>query len=334
VKEFYMKLAPYAFKRQFWHIPILQAKFDARGLRKQIENIVGNRLLETPDLLTGFAIISKRMDTGSPWIISNNPRAPYWDNGPKHIGNRYYPLANLIRASTAAPHFFDPEILAITRNEILPEAIAKPFDRSWAARALNALLERAGLKSPATVDPTLYGLFVDGAVSPHGNPSLALLHLATLKPFGICWPTGPDRLTIVSIGTGTYRPTLSFAELGFARFPKLAYRALSSLMRDSETLTLALMQWMGECLTPWPINSEIGTLCEDTPQGGKLFRFLRYDAKLEDNWLSRELGKLISRAKVMRYRTMDDPAIAKELYAIGCVLAERQVMPAHWPTGD
>src|ERR1700691_2807115 len=28
VKEFYLKLAPYAFKRQRWAIPVLQAKFD------------------------------------------------------------------------------------------------------------------------------------------------------------------------------------------------------------------------------------------------------------------------------------------------------------------
>src|ERR1700733_14182815 len=66
VKEFYLELAPYCFKRQRWSIPLIQAKFDARGLRKQIEDVVGSRVLSSPDLITGFCIITKPMDTGSP----------------------------------------------------------------------------------------------------------------------------------------------------------------------------------------------------------------------------------------------------------------------------
>ena len=50
VKDFYLRLAPFAFKRQRWRIPLLQAKFDARGLRHQIEEVVGDRLLSSPDL--------------------------------------------------------------------------------------------------------------------------------------------------------------------------------------------------------------------------------------------------------------------------------------------
>jgi hypothetical protein len=67
-----------------------------------------------------------------------------------------------------------------------------------------------------------------------------------------------------------------------------------SLMTDAETLTLAQMQWMGECLTQWKINSEVGSLCEELPQGGKMFRFMRYDVKLEVNWLRDELGLKVS----------------------------------------
>jgi uncharacterized protein len=66
VKDFYLRLAPFAFKRRKWSIPVLQPKFDARGLRKQIEEVVGPRLLSSPDLVTGFCIVPQRMDTGSP----------------------------------------------------------------------------------------------------------------------------------------------------------------------------------------------------------------------------------------------------------------------------
>ena len=329
VKNFYLKLGPFAFKRQRWRIPLLQAKFDARGLRHQIEAVVGDRVLQSTDLITGFCIITKRMDTGSPWIISNNPRAPYWESSAGDIGNKDYPLVNLVRASTAAPHFFDPELLPISRNEpLLPDALSKPLNVPWPARAVQALLRRLGFGPQPNIDST-YGLFVDGGVTPHNNPSLALFQMATLSPFKIKWPTGPDRLTVVSVGTGTYRPRLSYKSLGFARFTKLAFHALISLMTDAEMLVLALMQWMGECPAPWQINSEVGTLASDLPPGGKMFRFLRYDVRLEKDWLARELNYNVSDDTIVRLRGMDDPAAVQELYEIGRRAAEKQVKLEH-----
>jgi uncharacterized protein len=331
VKDFYLKLAPFAFKRQRWAIPILQAKFDARGLREQIEDVVGSRPLSSTDLITGFSIVTKRMDTGSPWIISNNPRAPYWDDNKAkgYIGNKHFPLVNLVRASTAAPHFFDPELLPILSDETLPDAVAKPLNTPWPARALRALMQKVGLRERVKIDSNKYGLFVDGGVTPHNNPSLALFHLATLPQLGIGWPTGADKLTIVSVGTGTYRPRLSFETLGFARFAKLAIHALLSLMTDTEMLVLMLMQWMGECPAPWPINSEVGTVAEVMPPGGKLFRFLRYDVKLEKPWLEQELNYKVSDELLERLRGMDDPSLVHTLYEIGRLAAEKQVKAEH-----
>jgi uncharacterized protein len=330
VKDFYLKLAPFAFKRQRWRVPLLQAKFDARGLRRQIEAVVGDRALQSTDLITGFCIITKRMDTGSPWIISNNPRAPYWESSTGDIGNKDYPLVNLVRASTAAPHFFDPELLPISRNEpLLPDAVSKPLNTPWPTRVVQALLRRLGFGPHANIDSSTYGLFVDGGVTPHNNPSLALFQMATLSPFKIEWPTGPDRLTVISVGTGTYRPRLSYKSLGFARFTKLAFHALLSLMTDAEMLVLALMQWMGECPAPWLINSEVGTLAAELPPGGKMFRFLRYDVRLEKDWLARELNYNVSDDALARLRGMDDPAAVYELYEIGRMAAEKQVKLEH-----
>jgi uncharacterized protein len=331
VKRFYLQLAPFAFKRKTWAIPILQAKFDARGLRKQIEDVVGNRKLSNPDLITGFCIITKRMDTGSPWIISNNPRAPYWNDGPGHIGNKRYPLVNLVRASTAAPHFFDPELLPISESEpVLPDALAKPLSAPLARRAFHAMLENFGLRKKVNIDPKRQGLFVDGGVTPHNNPSLALFNMAMWSPFKLNWQTGPENLTIVSLGTGTYRPQLSYDSLGFARFTKLALHSLISMMTDAEMLVLALMQWMGECPEPWRINSEIGTLAGDAPPGGKIFRFMRYDVRLERDWLANELNYNASDDLLARLRGMDDPRMVHVLYEIGQKAAEKQVKAEHW----
>jgi len=330
IKDLYFQLAPYVFKRQFRRIPVLQAKFDAGRLRQHIQAMVGDRTLSSPDLITGLCVIAKRMDTGSPWIIANNPCAPFWEDGPDFVGNRHYSLAGLVRASTAAPHYFDPEIIAINQDCPLPDAVAAPTDRPWTARLSNALLERSGLRRRIKIDSKKYGLFVDGGVTPHNNPALALFHMTQFKRFGLAWAPGPDRLAIVSVGTGSHRPLLSFESLGFARFPKLAYHALTSLMTDAEMLVLAQMQWMGECLTPWVINSEVGTLADDVPLGGKMFRFSRYDVRLERQWIARELGLNVSERDLRRYRLMDDPRVVQDIHEIARVAAERQVKPAHW----
>ena len=330
VKKLYTELAPLAFKRQKWSIPVLRAKFDVRGLRGEIEKIVGDLDLQSDKLVTGLCVVTKRIDTGSPWILANNPAAPYWNDGPGHDGNKHYRLANLVRASTAAPHFFDPELLPINRRkEALPQSTAAPLQNPFLARFLQAVLERAGLRPKAVADTTDYGLFIDGGVTPHNNPSFALLQMISLKPFGLCWTPGPENLCFVSIGTGTHRPRLNYQDLGFTRFAQLAYHALMSLMTDAEMLILAQMQWLGECPMPWVINSEIGTLQDDGPPGGKLFRFLRYDVRLEADWLDEMLGLNVAQRDVERYRCMDDPAIVDDIYAIAQVAAEKQVRPEH-----
>jgi uncharacterized protein len=331
VKRFYLQLAPFAFKRKTWAIPVLQAKFDARGLRQQIEAVVGHRKLSSADLITGFSIITKRMDTGSPWIISNNPHAPYWEDDEGRIGNKHYPLVNLVRASTAAPHFFDPELLPISANEVmLPDALAKPLNTPLPKRAFHTLLADFGLRKKVKIDKDTQGLFVDGGVTPHNNPSLALFNMTMWSPFKLQWATGPQNLSIFSLGTGTYRPQLSYEALGILRFTKLALHSLISMMTDAEMLVLALMQWMGECPEPWEINSEIKTLAGDAPPGGKMFRFHRYDVRLDKKWLAERLDYKASDHLVNRIRGMDDPRTVQVLYEIGQKAAEIQVKPEHW----
>ncbi len=337
IKKFYLELAPNAFKRQNWPIPIMRSKFDARGLRKQIEDVVGMRKLDSEDLITGFALVAKRVDTGSPWIVSNIPRAPYWEdgkdkNGKPYFGNKHYPLVNLVRASTAAPHFFDPELLAIGGDKELPDEIAQPLEQPWLVRAIVALLVRARLHRGSTFKASDFGLFVDGGVTPHNNPSLALLQLATLKAFGLCWPTVPGQLGIISVGTGSFRPQLKYEELGFAGIPKLTLHALVSMMNDAQTHVLTMMQWMGKSPNPWVINSEIGSLAADAPSAGKMFDFQRYDVLLEQDWLTQKLNRDVSKADVERYRHMDEPGIVDDLYKMATAIAEEQVKPEHWLT--
>jgi uncharacterized protein len=348
IKTFYLDRAAFVFQRPFWRIPGLQAKFDARALQREIDAIVGQRTLDSADLITGLSVVAKRMDTGSPWIVTNNPRNPYWETKPPtkedpgYLGNRYYKLATLVRASTAAPHFFDPEIVQILADEEKRIEPAGPEDRDWLDRMndrlgrfprLSMLLTKlrafriAGAKGPS---PKTHGLFVDGGVTPFNNPSIALLMQALVKPYGLCWPRGADKLTFVSIGTGSYRAKLSFTELGFAGPLKLALHSLLSMMGDTQAMALAQMQWLGECPDPWPINSEIGSLAGELSPESRWFRFMRYDVQLEQPWIASKLEKTLSEDVVASFRNMDDPSIIQMIYELALQAAERQVKVEHF----
>jgi hypothetical protein len=302
VEKFYTQLAPRVFQWSLWKLLRMRSMFDSAALQQEIDAIVKDRTLDSEDLITGLCVVTKRMDTGSPWVVSNNPKSKYWDTPPPkapdgkpgHIGNRYYRLANLVRASTAAPAFFEPELLPIVEGE------------------------------PG-------GLFVDGGVTPHNNPALMLVLMALQKPYQLNWTPGPDQLLVVSVGTGGFRDRLLLSKSGRVGAGRLAFRALLSLMNDSQTYCLAQLQWMGECLSePWWINDEIGSLCDAAPPHGKLFRFIRYDVRLEVKWIAEELGQNVSEADVVRYRAMDNPAIVADIYALAKIAAEKQVKPEHW----
>ena len=106
-------------------------------------------------------IMMKRLDTGSPWPLNNGGRGKY------AAQDGALRLTQIVRASTAAPTYFAPEAIWISRRD------------------------------GTSVD----GAFVDGGVTPFNDPALQLLMLAAFQGHGFCWPTGKDGLLLVSIGT-------------------------------------------------------------------------------------------------------------------------------------
>ena len=66
IKAFYLERAHLAFQGRGWRQLRLKPKFDARGLRAEIERIVGDCQLGDEDrLVTGLCIVTKRLDTRS-----------------------------------------------------------------------------------------------------------------------------------------------------------------------------------------------------------------------------------------------------------------------------
>ncbi|HET7715109.1 MAG TPA: patatin-like phospholipase family protein [Bauldia sp.] len=295
VKSMYFELAPRVFRRSRFRLALVQTMFDAKALRLEIERVVGDRHLDTPDLLTSLAIVMKRLDTGGAWIVSNNPRAKYWENHPDghYLGNRHYQLADLVRASAAAPYYFEPQEIAIAPGQ-----------------------------------PP--GLFVDGGITPHNNPALALLQLATIPAYGYAWPLGLDRLRIISVGTGARRDRMNLETARRAPAAQLGIAALASMVTDSSNQVLTILHMLGRTHTPWQINSEIGDLGGFTITPEPLFTFERYDVRLDQDWLKRELEIEVGLDEVNALARMDNSEALPLAYEIGVAAAEKYVKAEHF----
>jgi uncharacterized protein len=297
IKEFYHRLGPNIFRRSRFRILGWQSKFDARPLTKELNAIIGARTLDSEDLITGLCVALKRFDTGSAWMVMNNPRSAYWETPADgaFIGNRHMPIANLVRASTAAPGYFDPQLIEIIKGQ--PE-----------------------------------GAFIDGGLTPHNNPALLMLMTAILPAYGLQWALGPDKLTIVSVGTGSFRSTAPTRAIVGMSALGLAFQSLMGMIQESQQVVMTLMTYLGQSPVAWPINSEIGDLGPLDPPGGALFRFLRYDVRLEAPWLKKQLGETIAEAELERLRQMDDPSSMARLDELGRKAAQLQVKAEHLET--
>ena len=141
--------------------------YTADPLKAQLQQVFGHDTnLEPDNLQCLLLVVTKNVTTDSPWPISSNPDAKYNDLGREDC-NLKIPLWQLVRASTAAPVYFPPEILQW-----------HPTDRSKTF------------------------VFVDGGVTPHNNPAFLLYRMATEPAYRLNWTTGEKNLLIVSVGTG------------------------------------------------------------------------------------------------------------------------------------
>jgi len=295
--DIYVNLAREGFQRRGWFGGLLVPKFRAAALERAIRAQVGDATLGSGALLTGFAAIAKRLDTASVWVFHNHPHGKFF--GPSEasqasVPNRDLLLAQIIRASTAAPSYFEPELIEVA--------------------------------------PGTRGAFIDGGISPHNNPALLLLMLATINGYGFRWPTGSERLLLMSIGTGGgAAPPHPADELVHKPALLLAVGSLQSLMLDCHWLGQALLQWMGQSPTLWPIDAEVGDLGADRLGPEKLFHYVRYDAPLDAAWLAARAELIVSETELVGLRAFDRPEAVGRLLEIARCAANRTVRPEHIP---
>lgn len=292
----YQKLGREVFTKDWFRKGVVRARYDEQTLITHLKRVFGKDLtLGDPSLRTGLLIVTKRLDTGSVWPLGNNPLGQFFraKDSDTWISNGDFPLWKVVRASTAAPSFFDPESIQISAQ--------------------------AGKKS-------VVGTFVDGGVSPYNNPALQALMYATLDGYKVKWPTGADKLLMVSVGTGASAANQTPSQIA----AKGAIKALFSLMDDCAALVETMMQWMSTSPTKRTIDVDIGNLGGDLLAGAPLLTYLRYNVMLTADEIE-TLHPGLSEKNVESLGEMDNPMNLDLLLELGQTAGGQQVLADHFP---
>ncbi|SCY62018.1 Patatin-like phospholipase [Nitrosospira sp. Nl5] len=214
-------------------------------------------LLGSDQLKTVLMMVMRNATTDSPWPISNNPHAMYnqtvrKDGSLRDNCNLYIPLWQLVRASTAAPVYFPPEVVKLGNQEFV---------------------------------------FVDGGITTYNNPAFQAFLMATIKPYEMNWTTGEDKMLIVSIGTGTSPGANADLDPDQMNVLYNAKSLPSALMAAALNEQDFLCRVFGKCLVGDSLDREVGDMIGvSAPRGSnKLFTYLRFNANLTSEGL-RELG--------------------------------------------
>jgi patatin-like phospholipase/acyl hydrolase len=226
-------------------------KYEDTKLSQKLHEVFGsNTTLGSDRLKTLVMLVMRNATTDSPWPVTNNPFAKF---NQKELPdcNLNIPLWQLVRASTAAPCFFPPEVVQVGKESFV---------------------------------------FVDGALTTYNNPAFQAFLMATVEPYNLNWPAGEDKILLVSIGTGANPKAnvdLQPSEMNLLYHSASLPLALMFATLNEQDF---LCRVFGKCLAGDPLDSEIGDLIGTRgPVNPKLFTYLRYNAELTYKGLA-ELG--------------------------------------------
>jgi patatin-like phospholipase len=248
IHELYLRCGQETFTKQHWY-KRWKSKYQAEPLSQLLnrtfaENEAGDpALLGSSRLRTLLLIVMRNASTGSPWPVTNNPKAPYNDRSLPDC-NLNIPLWELIRGSTAAPVYFEPKAIEMGQQEFL---------------------------------------FMDGAMTPFNNPTLMAVLMATLPQYGIAWPGGRENLHVISIGTCSTKARLPHhASEDVTMLDAIKYLAPALIGAVSVEQDF-VCRVLGDCVHGAPIDSEVNALDSPTlfSASEQKFTYVRYDQSLD-----------------------------------------------------
>jgi predicted acylesterase/phospholipase RssA len=260
---------------------VIRQQAQAQGIApKPGENEIS---LGTDALKTYLTLVLRNATTDSPWPISNNPDAKYNDCTRADC-NLNLPLWQLVRASTAAPTYFPPEVVNIGEHEFI---------------------------------------FVDGGVTMYNNPAFQLFLMATVKPFNLGWPTGEDQMLLVSLGTGAAANANKDLAPEQMNLIYNASSLPSAFMFAAANEQDFLCRVFGKCLHGGMLDSEVWDMQGPNGQGPvspKLFTYMRYNADVTREGLD-ALG--LQHIEPRNVQQMDSVDHITELQEVGRAIAKQ-----------
>lgn len=332
VRDFYLNNGVSMFERAKWFMTLHQ-KYEAEPLALLLQEALSSQLngpgsifresdppveLGDPRLKGLLMLVLRNHSTDSPWPVCNNPLAKYNQLDRKDCNLRL-PLWQLVRASTAAPTFFPPEMVTF---------------------------------APGTGREYQF-VFVDGGITTYNNPTYLAFQMATAEPYHINWDTGVDQLLIVSVGTGNApaaRPDLRPEELWLLDHAKTIP---SALMNSATAGWDMVCRVLGECRFGGLVDREFGDMVRKPGEpcnwtGPKQFAYVRYDPLTNAEGLI-EIGladvgleefEMMSKEEQQRIRQglkpmveklakMDDVSLIPELQRVGAAYAQKNVSLDH-----
>jgi uncharacterized protein len=300
VRQFYLQSGRQMFDKAML-LKRLNFKYNdeplAALLKSELSKALGaDTTLGSPGLRTMLMMVMRNATTDSPWPISNNPAGKY-NQAERPDCNLRLPLWQLVRASTAAPTYFPPEVITLGEGS----------------------------------DKANTFIFVDGGVTTYNNPAFLAFQMATAAPYGVNWATGADKLLLVSVGTGGAAMADPELQAGNMHILYNASTLPIALMNAAAAGWDMACRTLGDCRCGASIDREFGDMLCGTGKPGnfsgpKLFTYVRYDPDLSDQGLQ-ALGLHDIDAKAIQ--EMDSVKHMADMQRVGSSFARSTVTLDH-----
>ena len=296
ITQLYMELGGKIFgeKRNWWNpmetMKWLKANYNYQAMEDGLKAVFGDMTLGSEELKTGLCIVAKRADTNSIWPLINHPRGKFYDS--EYGKNKDIPLWQAVRASSAAPTYFAPQMIEVVKGQ--------------------------------------QAAFVDGGLSMANNPALTLLMIATLNGFPFHWKMSEENLLLVSVGTGYSVYKKYVKEIDDSTMLSWAANIPDMLMQDASWQNRVMLQWLSQSPTADYMDMEIEKMDGDLLAGVPLISYLRYNFCITEKDLNAlGLERAFSAADAKSISDMSNASNRQLLYQIGCK-ASGTIKPEHF----
>jgi hypothetical protein len=282
ISSFYEEFGSTAFaRRKIWER--WQTLYGDGKLARTLREKFGADTDLSPDNLRCLlTVVTRNATTDSAWPISSNPNAKY-NALDRENCNLRIPLWQLVRASTAAPVYFPPELVTLGKDSFV---------------------------------------FVDGGTTAYNNPAFLLFKMATEPAYRLNWPRGERNLLIVSVGTGGGPVEGDSADDPGTNVLEAALNTLSALMSQASVDQDVSCRIVGRCTYGGFLDRELDRLVSDDPPTtdmGRAFLYVRYNVALTPEGLT-ELG--VGDLDPTPLRKMDRVENIPDLTRVGDALAQ------------